>query len=73
MKSAFVDNSKTAKKITYPILMKSHGEIVLFTGSETGTVVHTLCGTHKLGEYRQDWIPTAFEPLSKDDSVCLSN
>jgi hypothetical protein len=65
-------NKPEEQEITYPCLMESECEVVLFTSITTGTVVgHKINPSWLIGQYVDDWIPEMFTPFK--GTITLSN
>jgi hypothetical protein len=74
MKSS-ITLTKTEPTVSFPKLMVSHYNIVLFHKEREGVVVGNVrVATHErkyLGEYRNDWLMNAFKDFTGE--VVLSN
>ena len=69
---AIINKKQNNQEITYPCLMESKCEVVLFTSITTGTVVgHKIDSSWPIGYYVDNWLPVMFTPFK--GTVTLSN
>lgn len=67
-------NKSTQQDVKYPCLMVTkEGKVVLFESGGCGTVVVSICKSHPLGYFANNWTMSYFIQLPQNESVTLQN